>query len=141
MHPLSLCTRKFLEKNIRFRLFARLVFCRIVARGFNKFAKERTSAVRAAFELRVKLHADHPRVIGCFAYFNQIAFGVYACDYQSRFCQFVAVGVIEFVAVAVALPNRFGAVRFFCERTLLYFALVFSEPQRPPEYFSVLVGH
>ncbi len=119
----------------------RFIFYRIIARGFNKFAKERTRAVRAAFELRVKLHADHPRVIGSFAYFNQITFGVYARNDETRLYQSVAVGVIEFVAMAVALPNRFGAVRFFGERTRLYFAFVFSEPERPPEYFSVLVGH
>ena len=119
----------------------RFIFYRILARRFNKFAKERTRAVRAAFEFRVKLYADHPRVIGRFAYLNQIAFGIYARYDETRFYKSVAVCVVEFVAVAVALPNRFGAVRFFGERTRLYFAFVFSEPQRPPEYFSVLVGH
>ena len=123
--------------------FPPLFFCffGVIARRFNKFAEERTRSVRTAFEFRVKLYAEHPRVIGRFAYFNQIAFGVYARNDETRLYQSVAVGIVEFVAVTVTFPNPFGAVCFFGKRTGPYFAFVFSETERTSENLSVFVGN
>src|ERR1044071_6099990 len=65
-----------------------------------------------AAELGMKLAGDEERVVGNFNHLHQFAVGRSAAEDEVGLLELVAVGVIEFVAVAVPFVDDEGAVEF-----------------------------
>lgn len=80
----------------------------------NKMHKKRMSADRTGFELRMKLNADKPWMRFELDDFNQaIIRGNTAHDHAVLFEQ-RAIGVIEFVAMAMALEDKLLVIGAVC---------------------------
>ena len=56
----------------------------------------------AGFEFRVELSTNHERMVCYFQYFYQITLGINPSYSQAFFFQFIAVLVIDFIAMSMA---------------------------------------
>src|SRR5205814_7037759 len=79
-------------------------------RGGHELTEERVRGGGLALELGVELHAHEEGVVAHLHNLDEVALGVDAPDDQPRGLEPVAVGVVELVAVAVALLDRLVAV-------------------------------
>jgi hypothetical protein len=75
-------------------------------RGGDEAFEKRMRLVRLAQKLRVKLAGDEKGMILEFNDFNQLAVGRQAAENKTGLFKFLAVGVVEFVAVAVAFVDH-----------------------------------
>ena len=78
----------------------------------------------------MELHSDEPRVVGELHYLDELFIGRHSRDVQPVRGQHLAVGVIEFVAVAVALVDELLAVYLTAPLALGQLAGVKSEAHR-----------
>lgn len=73
--------------------------------------------VGSGLEFRMVLAGDEEGMIGKFHDFHQSVFVIDGADDQPRVFQFVAVGRVEFVSVAVAFRNAVLAVKLVRQRS------------------------
>ena len=85
----------------------------VINRALYKLAEYGVRRLRARFEFRVELHADVKLVFGDFNRFNKSAVRRGTRNYHSRFFDFFAEVVVEFVSVAVTFRNAVLAVARF----------------------------
>src|SRR5262245_12029451 len=78
--------------------------------GGDERLDERMGLVRLTEKVGVKLGADEKRVLLQFDHFDQLAVGGGAAEDEARLLERLAVGVVEFVAVAVAFVDNKRAV-------------------------------
>jgi hypothetical protein len=60
--------------------------------------------------LGVKLNPNKPRVRGYGNDFHKVVLGIYSHWLKPSFCELFAVGIIEFIAVAVAFRYQNGSI-------------------------------
>lgn len=68
----------------------------------------------ARFEFRVELTTDKKRVIGKFNDLHKFSFRIFSGNFQAGIFKLFAVGIIKFVAVAVAFTYFLRAVKLLC---------------------------
>ena len=98
--------------------------------------------VRAASQLRVILHADEPRVVRQLDNLHQIALRVHAADAHAALDEQIAIGVVELVAVAMALEDILLTVGGEGDGIAAQAAGIFAQPHRAALLVDMLlVGH
>ena len=78
----------------------------VLVRGGDKTFEQRMRLVRLAQKLRVKLARNEKRMVLEFNDFDQLAVGRQAAENKTGLFKFLAVGVVEFVAMPVTLVHH-----------------------------------
>ena len=91
-------------KNWRLIILERLVVD-VLVRGGDETLEQRVRLVRFAQKFRMKLARQEKWMVFQFDHFDQFSVGRIAAQNESGFLEFFAVGVVEFVAVAVAFVD------------------------------------
>ena len=76
-----------------------------LVRGGDETFEQRMRLVRLALEFRMKLARDKKWMVFQFDDLDEFAVGRIAAENKSGFLEFFAVGVVEFVAMAMAFVN------------------------------------
>ena len=103
------------------------LFARAIERGFDQSEEERMRAVGAGLEFGMELHADVEAVFGNLYSLNDMSVRGHSAYAKSRRGEHIAVVVVEFVTVAVALGNVRGLIAFLHLRAGDYSARVCAE--------------
>ena len=78
----------------------------MVAACLYEFPEQRSRLVGSALELRMKLSAKHPRVVGDFHNLHKIPLWVHSRDDESGILQILSVRVVELVALECIVQNE-----------------------------------
>ena len=97
----------------------------------NEGGEERVGLVGLGLKLRVGLRAEEPRVILELDDLDEIAARIHARDDHAATLELADVGIVDLVAMAVALADAVGAVGLVGERAGRERALVAAEPHGP----------
>src|ERR1017187_512131 len=86
--------------------FSQRLLVAVLVRGGDETLEERMRLGRVAQKLRGKLARNKKRMVLEFNDFHELAVGRQAAENKAGFFKFIAVGVVEFVAVAVAFVDH-----------------------------------
>src|SRR5690348_2872485 len=113
---------------------------RTVERGADELAEERRRPGRPRLELRVELRRDEPGVIGQLDDLDEPSLLERPADHEARGDELLPVGVVDLVAMAVALRNHgLAPVDPAGLRPLGELHRLRAEPHRPAEILDVLL--
>ena len=99
-------------------------------RGGDETLEQRMRLVRLAQEFRMELAGDEKRMVLQLDDFHQLAVRRQAAEHETGLLEFVAVGVVEFVAVTVAFVDDERAVKLRRLRAERQLARLRAQPHR-----------